>query len=58
MEIQIVRADGIWEIQITKNKSTNFIVLNRDQMEDLYNMIGYEIYTEAQGEKTIAEQLY
>lgn len=58
MEIQIVRADGIWEIQFTENKSINFIVLNREQMEDLYNMVGDELYTETQGEKTIGENLY
>ena len=46
MEIQIVRADGIWELQFTENKSTNFIVLNREQMEDLYNMVGDELYNE------------
>ena len=56
MEIQIVRADGIWEIQFTANKSTNFIVLNREQMEDLYNMVGDEIYIEEQGERTINEK--
>ena len=49
MEIQIVRADGIWEIQITKNKSTNFIVLDKTQMEDLYNMVGDELYSEEAG---------
>lgn len=56
MEIQIVRADGIWEIQITKNKSTTFILLNKPQMVDLYNMIGDELYSEEQGEKAIAVQ--
>lgn len=53
MEIQIVRADGIWEIQITKNKSTNFIVLDKTQMVDLYNMIGDELYIEETGLETL-----
>ena len=56
MEIQIVRADGIWEIQITKNKTTNFILLNKLQMETLYNMVGDELYNEEQGERTINEK--
>lgn len=56
MEIRIVRADGIWEIQITKNKSTNFILLDKSQMEDLYNMVGDELYSEEQGERTIDEK--
>ena len=56
MEIRIVRADGSWEIQITKNKSTSFIVLNKAQMLDLYNMVGDEIYSEEQGERTINEK--
>lgn len=56
MEIQIVRADGIWEIQITKNKSTSFILLDKAQMLDLYNMIGDELYSEEQGERTINEK--
>lgn len=56
MEIRIVRADGIWEIQMTNNKSTNFILLNKSQMEDLYNMVGDEIYSEEQGERTINEK--
>lgn len=56
MEIRIVRADGIWEIQITKNKSTSFILLNKLQMEDLYNMVGDELYSEEQGERTIDEK--
>ena len=56
MEIQIVRADGIWEIQITKNKTTNFILLNKTQMETLYDMVGDELYNEEQGERTIDEK--
>ena len=48
MEIQIVRADGIWEIQITNNKSTTFILLNKQQLETLYNMVGDELYNEDQ----------
>lgn len=56
MEIRIVRADGIWEIQITKNKSTNFILLNKSQMVDLYNMVGDELYSEEQGERAINEK--
>ena len=56
MEIRIVRADGIWEIQMTNNKSTNFILLNKSQMEDLYNMVGDELYSEEQGERTINEK--
>ena len=56
MEIRIVRADGIWEIQITKNKTTNFILLNKLQMETLYNMVGDELYNEEQGERTINEK--
>ena len=55
MEIRIVRADGIWEIQITKNKTTNFILLNKTQMETLYDMVGDELYNEEQGERTINE---
>ena len=53
MDIRIVRADGIWEIQITKNKSTNFIVLDKTQMVDLYNMIGDELYIEETGLETL-----
>lgn len=56
MDIRIVRADGIWEIQITKNKTTNFILLNKLQMETLYNMVGDELYNEEQGERTINEK--
>ena len=56
MDIRIVRADGIWEIQITKNKTTNFILLNKLQMETLYNMVGDELYNEEQGERTIDEK--
>ncbi len=56
MEIRIVRADGIWEIQITKNKTTNFILLNKTQMETLYDMVGDELYNEEQGERTINEK--
>lgn len=56
MEIRIVRADGIWEIQMTKNKATNFILLDKTQMLDLYNMIGDELYSEEQGERTINEK--
>lgn len=56
MEIRIVRADGIWEIQMTNNKSTNFILLDKTQMLDLYNMIGDELYSEEQGERTIDEK--
>ena len=56
MEIRIVRADGIWEIQITKNKTTNFILLNKTQMETLYDMVGDELYNEEQGERTIDEK--
>ena len=56
MEIRIVRADGIWEIQITKNKTTNFILLNKTQMETLYDMVGDEFYNEEQGERTINEK--
>ena len=56
MEIRIVRAEGIWEIQITKNKTTNFILLNKMQMETLYDMVGDELYNEEQGERTINEK--
>lgn len=56
MDIRIVRADGIWEIQITKNKTTNFILLNKAQMETLYDMVGDELYNEEQGERTINEK--
>ena len=56
MEIRIVRADGIWEIQMTHHKSTNFILLDKTQMLDLYNMIGDELYSEEQGERTINEK--
>lgn len=56
MELRIVRADGIWEIQITKNKTTNFILLNKTQMETLYDMVGDELYNEEQGERAIDEK--
>lgn len=56
MELRIVKVKEGRQLQFISNKSTRFFNITMEQLDILYDLIGEELYNEAQGEKAVDDQ--